>query len=433
LAAGNLRKIATSTQGEGWINMSAISLTIDSRRTAWTSLAARAVIGGAACVVGFLGIPAEGTAQTFNSAASGALNAACAADIETPFSPLSFLCDGIATGGGTTSGPGAISTPTAAAFIEQRRRTGSGGEGSEPKTGASADTAKYSLGGGVNAFATAGGEVLNHRNNKFEDGYSSAVPTVTIGADYRITEWMIAGLAVNYTYQDGTYDNGGRFDTHSYGPLLFASFTPLPGVFTDVAPGYNHQDYFRKRPAQAFDAAGEQVASGHARGNYNGDQYSAGLSAGYDHPLEGFTIGPRAGLNYVYTDVENYSESSATGLQLRYRGLNQSSLQTTLGAVATMPISTSFGVVQPQFGVSWVHEFLNDARNIQAEYLSVTDPSATQFTFKREQPARDWAVIDLGVAVVLPNQLQPFVNLTTIQGNENFSSYGGVIGARMGF
>jgi outer membrane autotransporter protein len=157
------------------------------------------------------------------------------------------------------------------------------------------------------------------------------------------------------------------------------------------------------------------------------------LLAGYDHALRGVTIGPRVGLNYIYYDVENYEETSGTGLALRYSGLNQDSLQTTLGAVATMPISTSFGVVLPQMGVSWVHEFLNDARNIQAEFLSVTDPDATKFTFQREKPARDWAVIDLAVSVVLPNQLQPFVSFTTIQGNENFVSYGGLIGARKSF
>jgi outer membrane autotransporter protein len=149
--------------------------------------------------------------------------------------------------------------------------------------------------------------------------------------------------------------------------------------------------------------------------------------------LQGFTIGPRAGLNYVYNDQEDYNESGGNGLALSYSGLNQSSLQTTLGAVATMPISTGFGVVQPQIGVSWVHEFLNDSRNVQAEYRDSPNPAATGFTFKREQPARDWAVIDLGVSVVLPNQLQPFVSFTTIQGNENFVSYGGVLGLRKGF
>ena len=388
-------------------------------------------IFGAVLAVGLVTIPTEGTAQTFNAAASNRLQGICGEDIAV--GSLADLC-GTAEAIGTIStiGPGTISAPTAAAFIEERRRASSD---NTPKAGASSDVAKYNLGGGVNAFASAGDETLSHRNNKFENGYSSRVPRVTVGADYRITDWMIAGLGMNYTYQDGTSDDIGHFHTQSYGPLLFASFVPLPGTFTDIALGYNHQDYFRNRPAvaTATNAAGETatLTNGHASGNFNGDQYSAGFLAGYDHPLQGFTIGPRAGFNYVYYDREDHSETSSSGLALRYSGLNQSSLQSTLGAVATMPLSTGFGVVQPQIGVSWVHEFLNDARNIQAEYLSVNDPSATQFTFKREQPARDWEVIDLAVSMVLPNQLQPFVSFTTIQGNENFVSYGGVLGVRM--
>lgn len=386
---------------------------------------ASAVIGGIALGAVLIGVAAEGTAQTFDAAASAAIVTACGAG-ET-IGVLAEICGP----GGTTTGSGAISAPAAAAFIEERRRLR--GEGDVSEIGANSDTANYNLGGGVSAFITAGAEVLNHRNNRFEDGYSSVVPTVAVGADYRLTDWMTAGLAVNYTYHDGTYDDGGRFDTHSYGPLLFASFTPLPNFFTDVALVYNHQDNFRKRRARAFSVDGSEAISGSAQGSFNGDQYSFGVLAGYDRPVRGFTVGPRAGLDYVYTDTEDYEEASATGLQVRYQGLNQNSLQTTLGAVATMPISTSFGVVQPQLGVSWVHEFLNNGRNIQAELLSVVDPAATRFTFKREQPARDWAVIDLAVSMVLPNQLQPFVSFTTIQGNENFVSYGGVIGARKAF
>jgi uncharacterized protein with beta-barrel porin domain len=80
-----------------------------------------------------------------------------------------------------------------------------------------------------------------------------------------------------------------------------------------------------------------------------------------------------------------------------------------------------------------VHEFLNDSRRVQAEYRDSPDPAATKFTFQRERPARDWAVIDLGVSMVLPNQLQPFVSFSTIQGNDNFVSYGGQLGLRKAF
>jgi outer membrane autotransporter protein len=384
-------------------------------------------IGFVTLTVGFLTMATEGMAhETFIQGASSSMNTACGASNNPPSVPCN--------GNNTVVGPGTIATPTAAASIEGGRRTGGESGDKTPKAGASGDTAAYSLGGGLGVFVSAGGASLNHHNNKFADGYSSAVPTVAVGADYRITDWMTAGLAVNYTYQDGSYDDGGNFRTHSYGPLLFANFTPLPGMFAQIALGYNREDYSQKRNASIFDNnTGAPVVDGSASGDYNGDMYSAGVLAGYDYPFQGFTIGPRAGLNYVYNDVEDYHENSGTGLALSYSGLNQRSLQTMLGALATIPISTGFGVVQPQIGVSWVHEFLNDSRRVQAEYRDSPDPAATKFTFQRERPARDWAVIDLGVSMVLPNQLQPFVSFSTIQGNDNFVSYGGQLGLRKAF
>jgi outer membrane autotransporter protein len=394
----------------------------------WTAAASLAVIAGATSALGLVAIPTA-EAQTFDQAASQSLGAICSGSGQAT-GQLDSLC---LSNAGTTTGTGATSVLPAAAFIENRRRSVGGSEDKTAKPGASSDTAGYDLGGGLSAFVSAGGDSLNHHNNKFEDGYASAVPTIFVGADYRITDWMTAGLAVNYTYQHGTYDDGGSFDTHSYGPLLFASFTPLAGMFADVSLGYNRQNNSRTRVADASAPGGPTLTTGHASGDYDTDQYSAGFLAGYDHPLQGFTIGPRAGLNYVYSDVENYNESSNTGLALSYSGLNQSSLQSTLGAVATMPISTGFGVVQPQIGVSWLHEFLGDSRNVQAEYRQTVNPAASQFTFKREQPARDWAVIDVGVSAILPNQLQAFASFTTMQGNENFVSYGGLLGVRKAF
>jgi uncharacterized protein with beta-barrel porin domain len=430
LVAANFSRVAVVASWERGTTVSPYIFGIRGIRTASAFRAAGAAIAGFASAVCLVAIPWDARGETFNQASSAAFVNICQTGTGT--GNLAAVCRQAVPGPGSATGFGAISAPTAAAFIEERRRIGSGDENA-PTVGASSDSASYDLGAGWSGFVSAGGESLNHHNNKFEDGYSSAIPKITVGADYRITDWVTAGLAMNYFYQDGTYDDGGDFHTNSFGPIVYVSFTPLPNVFTDVALGYNHQDNNRNRKATATASDGTVIDTGHISGSFNGDQYSAGFLSGYDHQFEGFTIGPRGGLNYVYTNVENYSEANGNALALRYSGMNQSSLQTTLGAVATRPISTSLGVVQPQIGVSWVHEFLNDARNIQAKYLNVVDPSATQFTFQREHPARDWAVIDVAVSMVLPNQLQPFISFTTIQGNENLVSYGGQVGLRMGF
>ena len=130
---------------------------------------------------------------------------------------------------------------------------------------------------------------------------------------------------------------------------------------------------------------------GHTSADYSENQYLAGLQAGYDHPIDNFTIGPRLGFAFGYSHVDSFNEKGDTGLELRYSGLNQTSVQSSLGIAATVAIAIPNGVLLPQASVAWVHEYANDARNIDARFVDAS-PSP-EFTFQRERPARDWANI----------------------------------------
>jgi hypothetical protein len=78
-----------------------------------------------------------------------------------------------------------------------------------PPAGGTSPDIIFGLGSGASVFFSAGAYALNHYNNRFEDGYEAQLPTVTVGADYRVNDWLLAGLAFNYTNYDGTYDDGG--------------------------------------------------------------------------------------------------------------------------------------------------------------------------------------------------------------------------------
>ena len=299
-----------------------------------------------------------------------------------------------------------------------------------PAGGASPDVV-FGLGSGTSVFFSAGAYALNHYNNRFEDGYEAQLPTVTVGADRQINDWLLAGLALNYTNYDGTYDDGGGFDKHIFGPLLYATFLPFQGAFANVVLGYARQENENNRLATASSIAVPPLTfSGHTSADYSENQFTAGILAGYDRPFGHLTIGPRFGLAVSHDRIESFREEGDTGLELRYRNLNQTSVQSSLGVQASVGFETPHGVVVPQATVAWVHEYANDARNIDARLVEA--PTAPSFTFQRERPARDWASIGLGVSALLPNGLQPFVQFATIQGNENFVSYGGTAGLRFG-
>jgi Autotransporter beta-domain len=99
---------------------------------------------------------------------------------------------------------------------------------------------------------------------------------VTVGADYRINDWLLAGLAFNYTNYDGTYDDGGGFDKHIFGPLLYATFLPFQGAFANVVLGYARQENENNRLATASSTATPPLTfRGHTSADYNENQFTA--------------------------------------------------------------------------------------------------------------------------------------------------------------
>jgi uncharacterized protein YhjY with autotransporter beta-barrel domain len=283
---------------------------------------------------------------------------------------------------------------------------------------------------GLSLFISAGAFVLNHHNNRFEDGYEAQLPTVTAGADYWFTPRLLAGVAFNYTNFDGTYDDGGGFDKDIFNPLLYATFLPFERAFVNAVLGYARNENSNDRKV-AFPPEEGILVTGHTSADYSENLYSAALQAGYDHPLGNFTIGPRLGFAVAHSQVDSFEEEGDTGGELRYSGLNQTSVQSSLGLAATVAIAIPNGVLLPQASVAWVHEYANDARNIDARFVDA--PGSPTFTFQRERPARDWANIAIGASASFVNGMQPFVQFVTVQGNDNYVSYGGTAGLRYSF
>jgi uncharacterized protein YhjY with autotransporter beta-barrel domain len=407
-----------------------------------------------------LALPLGAAAQTFTEASSDTLEEICANVLSGGVGPaLVTICGSNVNPGGMVSVAPAAESPqdTAELVVEQRaqafreseeRRRGasptrvrpasyaggqvfaSEGQLDLPPTGGARPDIVISPAQGLSLFVSAGAFALNHHNNRFEDGYEAQLPTVTVGADYRVTARLLAGLAFNYTNFDGTYDDGGGFDKDIFSPVLYATFLPFERTFVSATLAYARNENSNDRKVVLPLSGGGTPATDHTSADYSENLYSAGLQAGYDHPLGDFTIGPRLGLSFAHSQVDSFEEKGDTGLELRYSGLDQTSLQSSLGLAATVAIDVPNGLLLPQASVAWVHEYANDARNVDARYV---EAPSFQFTFQRERPARDWANIALGVSASFANGMQPFVQFVTVQGNENYVSYGGTAGLRYSF
>jgi outer membrane autotransporter protein len=382
----------------------------------------------AACLVVMVGIlamtvPLE--AQGLNEVLFDRLSNNCRGLIG-PYGPdLARICQASPGGAASTSGATA-GAETRGGGEEQRqilRRL------RQRQAAASADTGGAH---GLGLFVSGDYQNFEKDTTRFESGFERDTVGATVGVDYLFRSGLVLGAAVSYAHEFGDYDGvGGGFDHDAYGMLVYGSVVPIANLFVDAVAGYTRKDYsFDRRASIALPAAGLNVA-GSTRGDTDGDEFKIGVNTGYDFPLGAFTVGPRAGVLYRETTIDGFRESGRTGLELDYDNQNIQSLTTTVGVYGSMAISTGFGVIVPQATADYVHEFLDDQRRVG--FRLVQDLSQARFLFETDPPDRDYFNLGVGVAMVLPNGLQPFVSFRELIGYNDRSSHAVSVGLRVPF
>ena len=260
---------------------------------------------------------------------------------------------------------------------------------------------------------------------KFEPGYTTDTGRATIGADYAFFDHrLIVGGAFTYARTSGNFNGGGRLKTDSYSPQLYLSIVPAPKYFIDINAGYARKDSFlSRRPL------GGTIAIVSSDTDIN--EFTVGASGGYDFTFDNVTIGPRLGLHYKRTVIDGYRERGTTGAELIYDKQTEDSLISALGLYGSVAISTAIGVLVPQVNVKYLHEFADHQRRIKFRFAAA--PAAGKFRFENDKPDRNYFELGTGIAMVLPHDLQPFLNYRALVGYKDQSSHIVTAGLRVAF
>ena len=283
---------------------------------------------------------------------------------------------------------------------------------------------------GLSLFGSADYQKFDKDATRFETGFERDTVGGTIGVDYLFRSGLVLGAAVGYAHEFGDYDGvGGGFDHDAYGILVYGSVVPFAGLFVDGVAGYTRRNYSFDRRASYSDP--NITVAGSTSGHTDGNEFKVGINTGYDFFLGRFTVGPRAGVLYRETTMDSFRESGGTGLELAYDNQNIQSLITTVGIYGSVALSTGFGVIVPQATAEYVHEFLDDQRSVG--FSLVQDPQGARFLFQTDRPDRDYFNLGVGVVMVLPNGLQPFLNFRELVGYEDRSSHTVSLGLRVPF
>lgn len=308
---------------------------------------------------------------------------------------------------------------------------------------------KLNLGGGsgdddgsllskkFSAFVNGVGGVGDIKGNAQENAADFNNAGVIVGADYRINDHFLAGLAGGYTnvksdYIPNTNVAGGGINADVFNVSLFSSYD-INDFYVDGSFSYGWSDYDVKRRVVILsnNLTSTGGANRTATSNPNGDQYSTALGLGYNFHRAALIMSPFARVNYFHGQIDRYSEQGAFGLNLDVDKQNFESLQSSAGAQISYALSESFGVITPQASFSYNHEFLNDSRNITAKYSA--DPNGFTLNAITSNPDRNYFIFTTGVSSVLQGGVQMFFNYQTLLGYDRVTSHGFTGGMRLEF
>lgn len=269
---------------------------------------------------------------------------------------------------------------------------------------------------------------------------------VTAGVDYRLTPNLILGAAFGYLHTSADYQqSSGKLDSDDYSGTLYGTYYVTDQFYLDGTATVGGTNYSSDRrikyalPAVPQTGGGITTVNQTARADPGAIWYAFGLSGGYDFQFGGFTVGPIGRLTYVRTEVDSYQEridssAAGSGLALNVGSQTVESFTTSLGGQASYSFSTPVGVIVPTVRFEWLHEFLNDARSIKANFVQDPTPSTgTTITWKTDQPDRDFFIIGAGLAATFPRGFSAFVLYETVVDLRDVTEHHVVGGVRMTF
>jgi uncharacterized protein with beta-barrel porin domain len=279
----------------------------------------------------------------------------------------------------------------------------------------------------LGVFAT-GRVVLGDKDETSQsDGYDFETTGVTVGADYRLTDAFVFGGAFGYSYYDVDFDDtprspkGQDLDSDTYAFSLFGSYTFDVGFFTDAIATVGWADYDSKRKIFIANNNGPDI-SRTAEGSFDVFQYGLAARVGYDYTpeqVEGLTLTPIAGLEYLRAEIDGFTEHGAQGLDLQFDDFDAKSLTSNVGLETTYSISTGIGIITPGINGRWVHEFEDDD-GPRVAYAN--DPTGLSgFRITSDDVTRNYGVVGANVAAQFAGGWAAFVDYATPVGLDDFT------------
>ena len=265
---------------------------------------------------------------------------------------------------------------------------------------------------------------------------------VTFGLDYRFTNEFVAGVAVGYANTDAKLGkNNGELDSKGYSVSLYGTWFKSDRFYMGGSLGYGSNDYDHQRnvrytierPERGADFLPDFVfdVDQTLGAEYDGSQFSASLSGGWDFNKKGWTFGPTLSVSYINVDVDDYDEFllssnmpqsfASSGWAVHIDDQSYESLQPAIGFAFTKAVSASWGVFIPQGYVDVVSELKDGGSLVTGQFIG--DNNNARFALETDDFKETFVRAGLGFGLILKNNKSAFLMVDGDFGRDLLSTY----------
>ena len=258
-------------------------------------------------------------------------------------------------------------------------------------------------------FADGGAAFGSQNSSTSQTGYNFTLGGLTLGADYRLRDNLLLGLATGYSNTSSSFSgSGGSINAHAIPFNAYAAYFP-GSLYAYGSLGYALNLFDLKR-GLSFGSIARTASS-----STTGNQFNLYGETGYDLRLSRFILTPSVTLGYSALWIGGFTEQGAGSLNLKVASQSADSLQTGLGGRLTVPLEVGSVKLAPQGYAFYQHEFSQGSRNLNA---NLSQGSST-FTFQTDAAKRNFAVVGANVTVGIKKNLYAQVNYNAEVGRSN--------------
>lgn len=191
-------------------------------------------------------------------------------------------------------------------------------------------------------------------------GFTTDLYSGTLGVEYALCPQghLHVGLAATYLEADNDIGLGvGDVEIEGYSFSAYASYTK-DAFYADLLYSFGTFHHNIARPTGLGATATAQPDS---------RSHSVQFNTGYNLQYGSFVTGPIASLDYINGSIDGYKEDRGGSAGIKVGEQNLDSLVSRIGWQVSLPTKTGFGLLTPQVRAAWVHEYMNEEKQITAK------------------------------------------------------------------